>query len=329
MTQPYDSYLKSIASDDPRALYYLLQRLPPPPGALIHPIVQELTSKKIIIDCGFLVEINGRKRVDIFEFKAGYANSARKQILDYALMVYLAKNLPVECTLVIVYPYKLPRSYTDLPPLRIPGLLSITFRTVKLWEIDAERVLSAEKPHLLSVLPLVKTNQTQMVEGARRVFQTGSVDAQRWFWELAKLRYNQSGVERLFEDAEMNAAIMEKIINEIYPLSPLGKRQIREARKQARQEGLQEGLKEGLQEGLEKGLKKGLEKGLEEGRLTEASDTIRRVLARQFPSYEIPAKLSFKADLAALRAAEDAVFEAKSVAEAEKIIAQLLSGKPK
>ncbi len=72
MPQEYDGFLKSIALDDPRALYQLLQRPPPPADAVIVPIAQELASKKIILDCGFIVESNGRKRVDIFEFKAQY-----------------------------------------------------------------------------------------------------------------------------------------------------------------------------------------------------------------------------------------------------------------
>lgn len=65
MTQPYDRFLKSVASDDPRSLYYLLQGSVPPPEAVIRPIVQELDSKKIILDCGFTVESEGVKRADI------------------------------------------------------------------------------------------------------------------------------------------------------------------------------------------------------------------------------------------------------------------------
>ncbi len=215
-------------------------------------------------------------------------------------MVYLDRNLPVECTLAIVYPDRLPKIYMELPSLEIPGLLSIRFQTVKLWEIDAESVLSWERPNLLSVLPLLRTSRQQMVEGARQVFQKGTPDARRWFWTFVKIRYNQTGVESLLEESQMNAAVMEKLVRELYPFSPMGK--------QERQEGREEGL--------------------EEGRVKEACDTFSRLLTRRFPTYQIPAALSSVANLEALRAAEDALFDANSVSDAEQIISRLLSQSP-
>ena len=190
MTQPYDQYLKSLAADDPRVLYYLLQGVALPDDALIVPIVQELASRRIILDCGFKIEIGGRARVDIFEFKAQYSNSARKQVFDYALMMHLDTDLPVQCTTVLVYPDGLPPDYKDLEPLEIADVISLQFHTVKLWEIDAERVLALGKPNLLSALPLLRTSWEQMAEGARRVYQAGSTEARRWFiylrWNTCK-----------------------------------------------------------------------------------------------------------------------------------------------
>ncbi len=304
MTQPYDRYLKSLAADDPRVLYYLLQTEPPPPNAAIIPIVQELASKRIILDCGFLVEHGGESRVDIFEFKAQYSNSARKQILDYALMMHLDRSLPVRCTMVLVSSDTLPKSYDELPPLEIAGLMSIRFRTVKLWEIDAERVLALDKPNLLSALPLLRTNREQMIEGARRIYQVGTVDARRWFLTFAKIKYDEVGVERFFEEAPMNAAIMEKIFKEIYPLSPLGKREIQEARDQGVQVGLQEGL--------------------QEGQLTEARDFVRRLLTRRFPSLAVPESLDLATDVTVLRSLEDALIEATTIQEAQKALTALI-----
>lgn len=54
-----------------------------------------------------------------------------------------------------------------------------------------------------------------MVEGARRMDQAGTVDARRWFLLFAYSKYDEIEVEQLFEDAQMNAAIMEKIYNEL------------------------------------------------------------------------------------------------------------------
>lgn len=296
MTQPYDRFLKSVASDDPRSLYYLLQGSVPPPEAVIRPIVQELDSKKIILDCGFTVESEGVKRADIFEFKAQYSNSARQQILDYALMTYLELRLPVHCTLVIVYPDNLPLSYSDLLPIEEPGIISVQFHTVKLWEIDPERVLQAERPNLLSVLPLLRTNRQQMVEGARRVCQAGSDDALRWFKILATIKYDESGVKLLFEEAQVNAAVMEKLYRELYPLSPRGKREIEQDR--------------------------------QEGRLTEARNTIRHLMARRFPLIEIPEALNSVNDLDLLHTAWDALFEAATDQKAAQLLSGLVAAKP-
>ena len=60
----------------------------------------------------------------------------------------------------------------------------------------------------------------------------------------------------------MNAAVMEKLTNELYPISPLGKPQMREA------------MEKGLEKGLKKGRETGRDEGLEQGQLTEASDTL-------------------------------------------------------
>lgn len=97
--------------------------------------------------------------------------------------------------------------------------------------------------------------------------QAGTVDARRWFLLFAYSKYDEIEVEQLFEDAQMNAAIMEKIYNELYPLSARGKREIKEARDQGVQEGVQVGR--------------------EEGQLTEARETLHRLVSRPFPSLSL------------------------------------------
>lgn len=85
-----------------------------------------------------------------------------------------------------------------------------------------------------------------------------------------------------------------------YPLSARGKREIKEARDQGVQEGVQVGR--------------------EEGQLTEARETLHRLVSRRFPSLSIPESLNVVTDLTVLRTAEDALFEATSDQEAATVL---------
>ena len=186
MFQPYDRMMKSIAAADPEALYLLVNR-PPPPGAVIQPLVQEIEVSLTPLDYWYQVTAGNESWVDIFEFKSRYESGMKQQILNYGLRAHLSKGLPVRCTTIVMTPHGFPASFEELEPIERKGLISVRFETVKVWELNAGIALGSGKPRMLSLVPFMRSNQDELAEAGRRLLAPGLDEARAWFWKAARL----------------------------------------------------------------------------------------------------------------------------------------------
>lgn len=306
MPQEFDRLLKSLAGDDPRALYHLRRMPLPPPDAVIQPMVQEVSTSLTAMDYWYTVNAGAESWADVFEFKSRYESGMQKQLFQYCLRAYLLKDLPVRGTLIVVTPAGFPQRYQEISAINVPGLFSAQFDTVKLWETEADVALDSGRPGLLSLVPFMKARWDQLVRAGRAV-RDGTEDALQWFWKAARIKYAGRVLEQLSEEVGMPDAVMERIFRELLPYSPW----VQEARDEARHEGLQEGLQEGRQEGRH------------EGELTEARRMVRILLSARFPEVEAPASLDAASDLDAIHQVANSLARAGSADDAKAALSSL------
>lgn len=266
MPKVIDRLLKSLAADDPRAIYDLAQR-ELPEGAIIEPLVQEVPFKLPELDYWFKVSAGGAEWADVFEFKARYVSHMQAQAFDYSLRARLATGLAVNTTIIVAMPERFPRRYREIPPIEIPRLIRNRYRTVKLWETGASAVLESGRSGLPVLVPFMKARWDQLVEAGRRAHREGA-DASRWFWKAVQMKYPEEEQHRLRADVAMNNALLERWFAEIYPVSPQGKKEIAAARKKA--------------------LKEGRKEGREQGRVEHARQMVQMIVQTRFPEIGVP-----------------------------------------
>ncbi len=221
MSQTNDRLLKSLAEDDPRALYHLARRPLPPPEAEIVPMVQEVPPRMGRMDYWFRVKAGDEEWADIFEFKGRYESSMNPQVLDYALRAHLETHLPVNAVLIVTSPGGFPRSYRTIEPVVRPGLVSIHFETVRLWEIDASVALDSGRQSLLPLVPFMRTGMDQLIAAARSL-RAAEEGARQWFLKSVAMKYPEDVVARMRQEVSVTNEIMERILREAFPVSPVG-----------------------------------------------------------------------------------------------------------
>ncbi len=298
MPKLLDRLLKSLAVDDPRALYHLLSEPLPPEDAEIEPMVQEIITKLSALDYWCVFRVGKRERADVFEFKGKYEGGMHRQLLRYAMAACVTTGFSVRATAIVVSSKGLPWDYEDIEPFERAGL-RLEFRTVRLWEVDAQMALDLERHSLLSLVPFMKHTWTQLAQALRRI-PNAAAGALDMFWHALLLRYSKEEAERLQAEVGMNSAIMERIWNELLPDSPWAE----EIRKEARESALAEGRRE--------------------GELRYARQQVVRLLRNRFPDVSSTG-IEAAADLAGIDRAIDELFQAQSADQARTIMSALLN----
>ncbi len=304
MAKVIDRLLKSLAADDPRAIYDLAQR-ELPEGAIIEPLVQEVPFKLPELDYWFKVSADGAEWADVFEFKARYVSHMQAQVFDYSLRARLATGLPVNTTIIVAMPERFPKRYREIPPIEIPRLIRNRYHTVKLWEAGASTVLESRRPGLPVLVPFMRARWDQLVEAGRRAHREGA-DAARWYWKAVGMKYPEEEQHRLRADVAMNNALLERWFAEIYPVSPQGKKEIAAARKKARKEGREEGL--------------------EQGRVEQARQMVQMIIQTRFSEIGVP-ELESVNSLEELNQVALLLARARNAREARAAIKQLSGGR--
>ena len=122
MPKLIDRLLKSLAVDDPRALHHLLSEPLPPEDAEIEPMIQEIITKMSALDYWCVLRVGQQERADVFEFRAKYESGMHRQLARYAMATYVATELTVRATAIVVSGKDFPKSYQELEPVECAGI---------------------------------------------------------------------------------------------------------------------------------------------------------------------------------------------------------------
>jgi hypothetical protein len=147
--------------------------------------------------------------------KRGGESGAALQLTKYGVAVALQYGFetPVYPVLVLFAPDRSPK---NLEPefSKSAGLVGIhvRFHVVRMWEVDARRVLDMGRPALLPWVPLLNGSRKELEEAAARIMETGNTRLASAFCTLGGLRYDKLTLERLLESMPM--FIPQELIDE-------------------------------------------------------------------------------------------------------------------
>ena len=297
-----DRIFKAVTVDDPQALRYLSGDEDLPPGSEIAVASMEIAPNFEVDGVLRITTPDGLSWLDHYEFKSRYRSDTQIQRMKYGFALYLGpETLPIRSTMLVILPDDFPKNYEELLPYEIPRVVSLRFRTLKVWEFEAERAFKWSRPSLMAIVPFMKSSRAQEIEAARRV--KGDTSARMLFDAAMRVKYDERELAGFWEEIEMDIA--ERMVSLTVPTTKWGQEMIeRESRPL---------------------VEASLQRGIEQGRLRESIDSVKGVFAARFPSAPAPG-LAFITDPAVARRLCSDIAVAASAAEAQAIIARLAAG---
>lgn len=255
MRNIHDQIFKVVTESDPRALLDMIEALPLGSPASVVPLERELTRSPVYIDTAFLVEENENRRIEHVEAFAQFQREDGERVTRYGNELGLKFLLPVFSTILLMVEAYDPG---PIPPegTFALGALTVTlrFRVIRLWEIDARKLLDTGRSALLQWIPLTHCRGQDWVDCTQAVARTRDPQLASNFHMMGALRYGEEEWQRLLE----RGALM--IRDEVFDQTWLGQKWIR------------------------KGMEEGVEKGLEQGRQMELRTIILEILNSRFPA---------------------------------------------
>jgi hypothetical protein len=145
LPQVYDTSFKDwITQQAPAILPVLL------PGAKYEATLDiEIIRPPMRVDKVFKILYHGKEKILHLEFEAKYDSQLKSRLLVYNAVLHRDHRLPV--ITIVVYPFRVTKA---VPPLRIPKILTFHFKTLALFELDAEDFV---RQHHASMYPLLPT----------------------------------------------------------------------------------------------------------------------------------------------------------------------------
>ena len=259
VNQPMDRILKAVNAEDPAALRYFSGEPDLPPGSQISVASKEIAPNFEVDGVLRITTPDGFSWLDHSEFKSRYRSGTQIQRMKYGFALYLGpETLPIRSTMFVILPDHFLKNYEELPPYEAPGVVSLRFRTLKVWELEAERALKWPRPSLLSIAPFMKSNREQEREAARRL--KGNTSSRMLFDAAMKVKYDKNEVAGFWEEIDMDIA--ERMVSLTVPTTKWGQEMIERESRPLVEASLQRGIEQGLEKGLMKGREEGLRKGM-------------------------------------------------------------------
>ncbi len=250
--QGYDNTLKYLSDKLP---YHYVDLVFEECKGNISLLDRELPSTKRESDC--LIKVSDITKHTEFilhlEFQSSYDANMPHRMLSYYARILDKYELPIYPVVIYLYPNRpgldIPDSYVS--SINNKDILTFKFDVLKIWEIEASRIIDSNLYGLFPILPLVKYGKTDDKDHLAECFdlvrnldiEDDELKADIYFSTgiLAELRYSKKTIENF-----MKVELLEK--SKIY------------------------------QEVLNKGIEKGREEGREEG----MEESIIRILSKRF-----------------------------------------------
>jgi hypothetical protein len=239
-----------------------------------------------------------------FELQAGYLATLDRRTLLQNVAITEKFDLPVSSVLVLLHPHANSPRFTgrlQLPDADGNVYLQFGYRVMRVWELDAEALLSGGTG-TLPLTPLSQVVESELPGVIRRMEQriaaetTAVESAELWLatYVLMGLRFSPSVAGELLKGvgAMKESATYQAIL----------------------QEGEQRGRVLGEQQGRAIGEQEGRAIGEQQGRAEEARTVLIRLGSKRFgsPTAEVRSAIEAESDLARLEALLDSLLEAES-----------------
>lgn len=286
--KPFDRLPKTLAEENPKLFLRYIGGVPIRPRDSIRAIPRELHPKTLAVDHAYEVRGANGRFISHFEFDSCYRARVNGRLAFYGGGLVMVYRISVYSTLILLSSRGVPKVVPEQVTIQYGGVeISATFRVVKLWEQDPKPLLKSGRRELLPWIPLMNATDAHVREAARRVVETGDRRLAADLVILARLRYDEDGLQAVLGRAK--SMLLYKIAKETGLLD------------EVRQEGLQEGREEGR----------------EEGRLQQARSSVEQVLELRFPGVRSVAALRRISDVKRIERLFEALLRAPDEAAAK------------
>ncbi len=245
------------------------------------------------MDHAYLIEDGTGRAAWLLESKSRWESEATPQLAEYsvALALNFHFQVPINPVLVLFAPGRQSGTEPDCFHTRAGRVgVEIDFLLVRLWEVDARKVLDSGYHRLLPWVPLLGGGQPELQEAAEKIVATGDKSLASSFCTLGGLRYDKVVLEHMLERLHMF------IPKELFDEGP--------AYIEVRAEGKAEGQAQ--------------------GRADAARESLRHLLARKFPELlSEAAALDSIQDANRLMVLFDGILDATSVEQARRVFQSL------
>jgi len=224
LPQVYDSSLKTWISEQvPDILPVLL------PGAEYEATLNiEVIRPPMRVDKVFRILYHRKEYILHLEFEVKYDQYLKHRLLVYNAVLHHDHNLPV--ITIVMYPFRVKMAVS---PLRIPDILTFRFRTLALFELDAEKFVRQHHTAMYPLLPTMKNVHErlidQVVQELVELYREDEVAlSQQIVWlklllertdtvpplEKEKIKERLSMFDQLFEESPMIQQLREKYLEQ-------------------------------------------------------------------------------------------------------------------
>ena len=268
INKPFDRIAKEFAEEAPLLFLHLLGIAPPGSKVVLEPLRPETAPQVVMPDYVASLSIDG-KNPCIFhvEFFLQYRKDVPTTMARYGGSLAWQYLRPVKSILLLLRDEGVP---DDIPASGEFAFgetrLTHPFRTVRLWDLDPEPVLSSGDPGLLPWALLMKLGRDEAVRLGAEVGGSGNEQWIARFLTLGSLRYHRHELEQMLGGGGPQMGLVEAIMQ--------GSSLVREAVQEEREQGRVEGEAQGLARGEAK------------GQAEEARRLLRMALADRFPGLE-------------------------------------------
>ena len=272
INKPIDRIAKEFADEVPLLLLRILGIAPPGVEVTLEPLRPETAPPVLMPDYVAAMAIAGQEPCILHaEFSLEYRKEIPSKIARYGGNLAWQYQRPVKSLLLLLRNQGVPDNIPLVGEYRIGETrLSHPFKTVRLWELDPEPLLSAGDPGLLPWALLMRMGREEAERLGAEVGRTGNEQWIARFLTLGSLRYHKDELQQMLGGPRMG--FVELIIQ--------GSSLVQYEREQA--------------EAI------GLAKGEANGKAEEARRLLRLALADRFPGLETMPELDRIVDLADL-----------------------------
>uniref|UniRef100_A0A7C4RHZ7 Rpn family recombination-promoting nuclease/putative transposase n=1 Tax=Desulfatirhabdium butyrativorans TaxID=340467 RepID=A0A7C4RHZ7_9BACT len=254
----YDVAEKLLMQKAREAILKHLLGIPVSRSILIEELPQETVSARLSDYTLRIHHEDGEPCILLLEFKSRWEKHAGLQVLEYRVRYKKRYNLPILSYILLLTPSNAATDVYEDEEVRF------SYRLVKLYEIDASRIMEENLTTLMPFVPLMKDGKRYILEAEDRIYQS----------EMNRI-----------DKADMITcmAILSGLVSREIPHEIINRRRDLMIESVAYDILKDEGYRDGWEKGLEKGIKKGIEKGIEKG----FERSIRKMLLKGFKPEDI------------------------------------------